>query len=200
LTCVSEPAPLIDPSHTALLVMDYQPGLLGSLPDGAALVGRAQAALALARSSGVTVGYVRVALTDAEAAAVPPANKGFSAAAAARRLPEGSPDSQVDGRVAPQPGDIVVRKVRVGAFSTTDLDTQLRERGIDTLILAGISTSGVVLSTVRDGADRDYRLYVLADLCADRDLVTHDVLLGHVFPRQAYVITSADLPGLLAIG
>jgi nicotinamidase-related amidase len=53
---------------------------------------------------------------------------------------------------------------------------------------------------VRDGADRDYRLYVLADLCADPDAEKHDVLLGKVFPRQAYVITSADLPGLLATG
>ena len=70
-------------------------------------------------------------------------------------------------RVAPRTGDIVVRKVRVGAFSTTDLDAQLRERGVDTLILAGISTSGVVLSTVRDASDRDYRVVVLADATAD---------------------------------
>jgi nicotinamidase-related amidase len=60
--------------------------------------------------------------------------------------------------VPPQPGDLVVRKTRVGAVSTADLDRQLRDRGIDTLVLAGISTSGVVLSTLIEAADRDYRL------------------------------------------
>ncbi len=91
-----------------------------------------------------------------------------------------------------------MRKVRVGAFSTTDLDRQLQARGIDTLILAGIATSGVVLSTVRDAADRDYRVYVLADGSADRDPEVHDVLINKVFPRQAHVITIAELEPLLS--
>jgi nicotinamidase-related amidase len=102
--------------------------------------------------------------------------------------------------VAPEPGDIVVRKTRVGAFSTTDLDHQLRSRGIDTLILAGISTSGVVLSTVRDGADRDYRMYVLEDATADFDAEVHELLVRKVFPRQADVISIADLSNLLPPG
>jgi len=197
---VTDSVPTIDAARAALLLLDYQPGLLASLVDEDGLVARAQAALASARARRVAVGYVRVALTDAEAAAVPSTNKSFAAAAAAGRLREGSPASQVDGRVAPQPGDIVVRKLRVGAFSTTNLDEQLRIRGINTLILAGISTSGAVLSTVRDAADRDYLLYVLADACADSDADKHNVLLGKVFPRQAYVITAADLDGLLTAG
>jgi nicotinamidase-related amidase len=69
----------------------------------------------------------------------------------------------------------VVRKTRVGAFSTTDLEQQLNDRGINTLILAGVSTSGVVLSTVREAADRDYHIYVLADASADRDAHVHAV-------------------------
>jgi nicotinamidase-related amidase len=97
-----------------------------------------------------------------------------------------------------RPGDLTVRKTRVGAFSTTDLDRRLRAHGIDTLVLAGISTSGVVLSTVRDAADRDYRLYVLKDGCADRDGEVHDLLMRKVFPRQAWVVSIADLPGLLS--
>ncbi len=99
--------------------------------------------------------------------------------------------------LAPQPGDIVVRKTRVGAMSTTDLDRQLRDRGIDTLVLAGISTSGVVLSTVIEAADRDYQLYVLSDGTEDRDEQTRDVLLGKVFPRRAQVIDTAALRTLL---
>jgi nicotinamidase-related amidase len=91
-----------------------------------------------------------------------------------------------------------VRKTRVGPFSTTDLHDQLEARGIGTLILAGISTSGVVLSTVREGHDRDYRLIVLSDLTADREPDVHDFLISRIFPRQADVISSAELPGLLA--
>jgi hypothetical protein len=57
----------------------------------------------------------------------------------------------------------------VGAFTTTDLDRQLRDRAITTLVLAGISTSGVVLSTVREAMDCDYRIVVLEDATADSD-------------------------------
>jgi nicotinamidase-related amidase len=64
-------------------------------------------------------------------------------------------------------------------------------------VLAGISTSGVVLSTVRDAHDRDYRLIVVADLCADRDPEVHELLTGKVFPGQAEVINAAELHGLL---
>ncbi len=106
-----------------------------------------------------------------------------------------SPTTAVHERVAPQDGDIIVRKVRVGAFSTTDLDAQLRERGVDTLILAGISTSGVVLSTVRDASDRDYRVLVLADATADPEPDVHAFLTERIFPRQADVITVAELDG-----
>lgn len=64
-------------------------------------------------------------------------------------------------------------------------------------ILAGISTSGVVLSTVRDAADRDYRLYVLEDATADPDVEIHAALTTKVFPRQADVISNAELSDLL---
>lgn len=87
----------------------------------------------------------------------------------------------------------MVRKTRVGAFSTTDLEQQLRARGVSTLVLAGLSTSGVVLSTVREAMDRDYQLVVLSDGCADRDLDTHSFLTTKLFPGRAQVITTADL-------
>ena len=84
-----------------------------------------------------------------------------------------------------------MRKTRVGPFGSTDLHEQLQAQRIDTLVLAGISTSGVVLSTVREAHDRDCRLIVLADLCADRDAEVHEVLTGKVFPGQAEVIDSS---------
>jgi nicotinamidase-related amidase len=139
-----------------------------------------------------------VAFDDADYDAVPPTNKLFARLAAGGRANHvDAPATAVHDRVAPLPGDLVVRKTRVGALSTTDLDEQLRKRGISTLLLAGISTSGVVLSTVRDAADRDYRIVVLADGCADFDAEVHEALLGKVFPRQADVVGVADLAGLL---
>ncbi|MDR3686199.1 MAG: cysteine hydrolase [Coriobacteriia bacterium] len=195
---MTDSVPTIDPSHSILLVMDYEPAIIGSLPALDELLAHASGAIAIARTRGMYIGYVRVAFAEADYAAVPATNKGFSATAmAGRRMDDGTPGTAVHEAVAPQPGDIVVRKTRVGAFSTTDLAEQLRALSIDTLVLAGVSTSGVVLSTVRDGADHDYRIYVLEDACADRDSEVQDVLMHKVFPRQAWVISTAELPALL---
>jgi len=88
--------------------------------------------------------------------------------------------------------DIVVVKRRVSAFTGSDLEVVLRGRGIGHLVLAGISTSGVVLSTVREAADKDYQLTVLKDICADVDPEVHAVLVDKVFPRQATVMTTEE--------
>ncbi len=180
----------LTPVSTALLVMDYQRAIVERLPDAEERLMRMRDAIATARAAGLTIAYVRVALTREEAAAVPTANLRFSRAAASGSMDADSPATRIHPAIAPADGDLVVRKRRVGAMSTTDLDAQLRARGIDTLVLAGISTSGVVLSTLLEAADRDYRLYVVADGCADPDREVHRVLLERVFPRQATVVES----------
>lgn len=195
---MTDPTTALDPARTALLVMDYQAGVLARLPDADALLTRAAGALAMTRELHATVAYVRVAFTDADLAALPPTSAmAARLAAGGNAFHDDAPATQIHDRVAPQPGDVAVRKTRVGAFSTTDLDDRLRVRGIDTLLLAGVSTSGVVLSTVRDAADRDYRILVLSDLCADPDPEVHAVLTERVFPRQADVLASTELPDLL---
>ena len=194
---MSTPTAALDPKRTALLVMDFQQGVLQRMPGLEPLVGRVRRAIADVRDHGGTIGYVRVAFTEEDWAAVPAANPIFAQVAQNRMMHHEDPATAIHGSLAPQPGDIVVRKTRVGAMSTTDLDRQLRDRGIDTLVLAGISTSGVVLSTVIEAADRDYRLYVLSDGTEDLDEQTRDVLLGKVFPRRAQVIDTAALRTLL---
>ncbi|MFC0450035.1 cysteine hydrolase family protein [Rhodococcus jostii] len=187
-------------SRSALLVMDFQGGILGSVQDADALVGRTADVIKSIRAAGGHVGYVRVGFEDSDYAALPEYSK-FAPIAADPKLRAAmhadSATTAIDDRVAPEDGDVVVRKTRVGPFTTTDLDEQLRSRNVNTLILAGISTSGVVLSTVRQGADLDYRIVVLSDACADPDSEVHDVLVGKVFPRQADVITAAEVVGLL---
>jgi nicotinamidase-related amidase len=191
----------IDPRRTALLVMDYQQAIVAMIEEADALVARAAEAIDLVRRQGGHIGYVRVAFTAADLHGIPPTSSmGARIAAGPQAFMDDSPTTQIDARVAPRNDDIIVRKTRVGAFSTTDLAQQLAARGIDTLILAGISTSGVVLSTVRDASDRDYRLFVLADATADRDPAVHACLMEKVFPRQAHVITVAELERLLGTG
>lgn len=198
---MTDVTPTINPATTALLVMDYQQGIVAMVPEPDALLDRATDAIARVRARGAHIGYVRVAFTDDDLAAFPPTSgMGARAAAMPEALHADSPNTAIHERVAPQEGDIIVRKTRVGAFSTTDLEQQLRDRGVDTLILAGISTSGVVLSTLRDAFDRDYALFVLADATADRDPDVHACLMDKVFPHQAQVITVADLDGLLTGG
>jgi nicotinamidase-related amidase len=198
---MTDPAPAIDPRRTALLVMDYQNAIIGRLEDAEALLARVAHAIALVRQHGGRVGYVRVAFEDADFDAIPPTSQ-FAAlvAQSGRAMHAGAPATAVHESVAPEPGDLLVRKTRVGAFSTTDLDDQLRAHDVDTLVLAGISTSGVVLSTVRDAADRDYRVFVLADTCADPAPGVHEFLTERIFPRQAGVISTAELEQLLKAG
>jgi nicotinamidase-related amidase len=193
------PAPTtgFDPKRTALLVMDYQNGIVGRLADPGPLVDRVRGTIGEVRAHGGTIGYVRVAFTDDDYATVPATNATFAAAAESRAMKDDDPSTQIVDPLAPERGDIVVRKVRIGAMSTTDLDQRLRARGINTVVLTGVSTSGVVLSTVIDAADRDYRVYVLADCVADSDPDLHDVLLDKVFGRRATVIDSAQLRNML---
>ena len=179
--------------------MDYQNGIVGMLGEPDDLLEQAAQAIATVRNRGGHVGYVRVAFEDADLAAFPPTSRmGARVGTSGQAFHNDSPTTAVHERVTPEPGDIIVRKTRVGAFSTTDLDAQLRERGVDTLILAGISTSGVVLSTVRDASDRDYRVLVLADATADPDRDVHAFLTERIFPRQADVITTVQLEDLLS--
>jgi nicotinamidase-related amidase len=187
------PDTTVNPHETALLVLDYQPAVLDTIANGAELLARAIETIAIARTKGVHIGFVRVAFDDADRAAIPPTNKAFFPVVGTTYLDHEAPEALVHEKLAPKPGDMSLRKRRVGAFSTTDLDQQLRERGVTTLLLAGTYTSGVVLSTMRDASDHDYRLFVVSDLCGDPDVPLHDVLMQKIFPRQGEVLTSAEL-------
>jgi nicotinamidase-related amidase/predicted MFS family arabinose efflux permease len=194
----SDTTPAIVPAQTALLLMDYQNAMLGSLPDAAPVIAGAQQALAWARKQAIRVVWVRVAFTEEDFARIPAHSKTFGPVAAGRYLLDGSEPAALHEAFEVGADDIQVRKTRFGAFSTTELYGHLRAEGVDTLVVAGISTSGVVLSTLRDAGDQDYRVFVLADATADPDPEVHRVLIEKVFPHQAEILDSGELAALSA--
>ncbi|MCA9858447.1 MAG: cysteine hydrolase [Thermomicrobiales bacterium] len=180
----------IETDRTALLILDFQPRWLETLSDPHIVVERAAAALTAARAAGMLVAFCRVAFEAADYAAVPEGNIIFDAISRpVGALDDGNSDLEITPELAPRSSEKVIRKTRVSAFARTDLDEWLRAMEIDTLLLAGISTSGVILSTVCEGADLDYRLIVLQDACADTDPVIQQTLMQRVFPQRAEVAT-----------
>ncbi len=175
---------------TALLVMDVQTGVVQRFGDDAGYLSRLAAAISAARGAGIGVIYVVVGFRPGYPE-VSERNKSFAAIAGTGRFTDGDPDARIHPAVAPAAGDVIVTKLRVSAFAGSDLDVVLRASGVEHLVLAGIATSGVVLSTVRQAADLDYRLTVLSDGCLDGDPEVHRVLTDKVFPRQADVTTIA---------
>jgi nicotinamidase-related amidase len=99
-------------------------------------------------------------------------------------VPDGMQD-QIHPLVAPMAGEPVLGKKSLSAFATTNLDEMLRQAGIGHLVIAGVATSGTVLSTTRWAVDIGYQVTVCADACADPDPEAHAALVDDsVFPRS----------------
>jgi nicotinamidase-related amidase len=176
----------------ALLVMDLQNGIVTRVPDQAdALLDTLERLIGAARQHGVPVIFVRVAFRPG-APEVSRRNQSFSALKTSLPMDETAPATQIHPRLSPRDGDVLVTKRRVSAFAGSDLDVVLRSLEVDHLVLTGIATSGVVLSTTRQAADLDYRLTVIADACVDADPEVHRVLTEKVFPRQAAVVSATQ--------
>ncbi len=188
----------LDTKSSALLVMDFQALIVENYAKNTeVLLPRTASLLDAARKAGMLVVYVVVGFRTGHPE-ISARNAAFSGAKKAGMFAAGDPKAEIHPAVAPQPGEPVVTKHRVGAFFSTDLDMILRAHNIETLVLTGISTSGVILSTVRHGADADYRLVVVHDCCADGNDEVHRVLTEKVFVRQATVVASTDV--LAALG
>jgi len=183
----------IDPKTTALLVMDFQTWIVdGYAVDKEALLKRTARVIQAARNAQVMVIYVVVGFRVGYPE-VSSRNVTFSKVKEHSLFAAGGDGLDIHPAVAPRPGEVVVTKHRVSAFAGTDLDMILRANGIETLLLAGITTSGVVLSTVRHAFDADYRLVVVADCCSELDEHIHLTLIEEIFTQQAAVVTSRDV-------
>jgi nicotinamidase-related amidase len=175
--------------HTALLVMDVQNGIVGRFAGKPGALAPLERAVSAARTAGVQVIFVRIAFR-AGYPEVSPKNKAFSGIAERGGMTVSDAATQIHPSVAPRPDEPVVTKLRVSAFAGSDLEVLLRSRGIETLVLTGIATSGVVLSTLIEAADKDYGLTVLSDACLDSDPEVHRVLTEKLFQRRADVMTA----------
>lgn len=175
---------------TALLIMDVQNGIVDRFA-GAEALAPIQTALQEARTHHIPVIFVRVAFRPGYPD-VSAHNLSFSAIKGRGGMEETSPATQIWEGVHPHDQEPVIVKRRVSAFAGSGLQLVLRSLEIDHLILTGIATSGVVLSTLREAADLDYQLTVLKDACIDNDPEVHRVLTEKIFPRQAEVLTVAE--------
>ncbi len=192
--------PALDPARTAVLSMDMQAGIVSIYAgEQDAFTARAAGVLGRCRDRGMTVIHVQVGFRPGMPE-ISPRNALFAAIRTSERhqqLFKGDA-GKIHPAVAPVDEDIVIVKHRISAFTGTDLDMILRAKEIDTLVLFGIATSGVVLSTLLDAVDADYRAIVIKDCCADQDADVHSMLLEKVFPRRGTVVTSAELLESLA--
>ena len=176
---------------TALLLLDLQRAVVESYGGTPELVATVATAARAARAAGTPVIYVTLDFR-AGFPEISPRNRTFSGIKDAGLFSGDSDAFAVHEALTPQPGDIVVVKKRISAFTGSDLDLLLRSQGIERVVLCGIASSGVVLSTLLDACDRDYEVEVLEDGCADTDPVLHQVLFEKVFNRRATVRSAAD--------
>lgn len=172
----------------ALLVMDMQNGIVSRFAENEEALHPVQQAVAQARENQIPVIFVRVGFSEGYPE-VSPQNKTFSQIVKRGGMTVNDDSTQIHESVKPEGNEPVVTKYRVSAFAGSTLEVILRSQQIDTLILTGIATSGVVLSTLREAADKDFSIKVLNDACLDADPEVHRVLTEKVFPRQADVMS-----------
>jgi nicotinamidase-related amidase len=180
----------LDPKKTAVLSLDIQEGLFGFHPAAKSILPNAALVIEAARKGGFSIyhvgigfepGYPEISFT----------NKRFMTVKEKGLFIKGSESTNIDASIF-KPGDTVIYKHRVGAFAGNALQMILRSRGIENLVLFGISTSGIVLSTVRLASDLDFQCYVVKDACFDPDPEVHKVLTEKVFAAQAIVCTAKE--------
>jgi nicotinamidase-related amidase len=179
---------------TVLLILDVQRGVIDQLEHTESYLSRLALTLAAARKANIKVIHVVTGFrpgypeNNANNTSVP-------AVAARGEYQQGMESVEVHPAVAPIENEVVIMKRRISAFFATELDMILRCFRAETIAVAGLITSGAVLSTVRQAMDLDYRVTVLEDLCMDRDEEVHRVLMHKVFARKTEIISAKEWIG-----
>jgi nicotinamidase-related amidase len=187
---------VIDKSKTALVVIDLQKGIMGrqAAPYATEAVLRNAAALAAAfRENGMPVFLVRVTPSPDWKDALRP----MADAAMPAQTPP--PDwAEIVPEMGPKQGDFVITKRQWGAFYGTDLDLQLRRRGLATIVLCGIATEFGVESTARDAYERGYQQVFASDAMTGLNVASHANAVERIFPRMGRVRGTEEIIAALA--
>lgn len=188
-----------DPARTVALTLDMQVGVVSTYVKDDSLIPRAAGLLDAARRARLPVVHVKVAFRRGVPEASP---RNMFVSAVKASAPHQRFFHDASGAIHPDlfrepDGDVVVTKSRVSAFSDTDLETLLRAGDCNTLLLFGIATTGAVLATALQAADRDYRVVIVRDCCADLDTALHNDLFDRFFPRQTTVVNASTVTAAL---
>ena len=192
----------LDPARTAVLGMDLHRFIVGQYArDAEGLMARVAAVQARARTLGFRVMHVRVGFRPG----LPEISERNALFASIKNNPKHAQAfaGAIHPSGAPVGDEVVITKHRVSAFPGTDLEMILRANAVDTLVLFGVATSGVVLATLLDAFDLDFRVVVIHDCCVDLNPEVHACLAEKLFPRYATVISAGeflDLPGAQQAG
>jgi Amidases related to nicotinamidase len=191
---------MLPAASTALVVVDIQTdfaapnGLLGGfgtdMTAAESAIDRIEELIAAARSAGVAVAFMRVVTrpeTDSDALKTLMARRGTAGGEGICRAEGGGADYY---RVKPQPGDIEIEKLMFDSFHGTDLDEQLKARGIDTLVMTGLSTDCCVDSTARTAFHHGYNVFVVSDACAAYEPDLHSGSLNVLQKNVALLVTT----------
>lgn len=190
----SASVPAITPARTALLVMHYQTDILELFPSVApALVSNTRRLCDAARGAGVNVYFANIRFSPGYPE-VSPLNKNGQGI---RQLGL-FVDDQLSPALGRQASEPLVIAHRASVFYGTDLQVRLSAQGIDTLMMVGIASTGVVLSSVAYASDADFRLLTVKDCCYDPDEVVHERLFATAFESRTTVLTLAEALALLA--
>jgi nicotinamidase-related amidase len=204
---------LVDPAHTALVVVDMQrdfcvPGWafdrLGvDISMYPPMIPRLARLIEGARAAGVLVIYIQMTVLP-NGASDSPAQIRFNLrlhlashgdVEPLRYTADGSEGQAIIDELAPQPGDLVVKKYRSSAFWGTNLDLVLGSNGIKSVVMTGATTEGCVESTARDALFNDYYVVVAEDCVASDDPVQHDASL--LLMRHRFDIATSDEIGAI---
>jgi nicotinamidase-related amidase len=181
----------MDPSRSALLLLDLQQGYLRQLSAVEVLLQSAARAATAARAAGMAVIYPCVSFRTGQPE-LSPRNTMFGRPSERGQMIVGTDDVRIHPRVAPRAGDLVVTRTRSSAFAGCALPEILRARDISELVLCGTATSGVVLATACAADDLDYSVLVLSDAVADPNPQVQRTLVDSVLPQYGRVATVDD--------
>ncbi|MFC5428714.1 hydrolase [Paraburkholderia sp.] len=185
----------LDPRTTALVMIDLQHGIVGrpiAPHSGTEVVARAKQLADTMRAKGAAIVWVRVLLNELH----------LPSADAPSRAPDAPPAPAEASELVPetglQPGDVIVSKRQWGAFYGTDLELQLRRRGIKTIVLGGIATNFGVESTARAAFDQGFGLVFVEDATSSLNEEMHHLTFSKLFPHMGHVRSTQQVIDALA--